>query len=96
MPPSLLLSLVFALLYGSVWHVIFGRRAWQLPVYLLAAVAGFFAGFAGGVALGVEWLRVGSIPLLASTLGAALALLGAWYLVLPAPAGHTSDAEADD
>lgn len=96
MPPSLLLSLVFALLYGSAWHVLVGRRAWQLPVYLLAAAAGFFGGFAAGVALGIEWLRVGSIPLLASTLGASLALVGTWYLVLPAPAAHTSDPETDD
>ncbi len=96
MPPSLLLSLVFALLYGSTWHVLFGRRAWQLPVYLVAAVAGFFAGFIAGVVLGIEWLRVGSIPLLASTLGASLALWGAWYLVLPASATQSNDAESDD
>lgn len=95
MPPSILLSLTIAVLYGSSWHVVFGRRLWQLPVYLLLSVAGFFAGYAGGVALGVEWLRLGSIPLLAASAGAFVGLVIGWYLVLPATPTLPRDAERD-
>jgi hypothetical protein len=83
MPPSILLSLTIATCFGCGFHALAGRRLWQWPVYWLAAVAGFFAGYVGGIASGVALLRIGSVPLLAATLGAALALALAWYFTTP-------------
>ena len=85
MPPSIVLSLVIALVYGCAFHVLVGRRSWQWPVYCVAATAGFFLGFVAGVALNINLLLLGSIPMLTATLG-AFGLLGiAWYLTSPDP-----------
>ncbi|CAN5811621.1 hypothetical protein BH20CHL1_BH20CHL1_00420 [soil metagenome] len=79
MPPSLLLGLTIATIYGCGCHALVGRRLWQWPLFWTAALLGFFMGHAAGVALGVEWLRIGSVPLLAATLGAAGALWLCWF-----------------
>lgn len=84
MSPSIILSLTIATALGSGFHAIAGRRLWQWPVYWASAVAGFFLGYVGGVALGIELLAVGSIPLLASLAGASLLLGLAWYFMAPA------------
>jgi hypothetical protein len=84
MPPSIALSLVLATAYGCVFHVVVGRRLWQWPLFVVVALAGFFAGYAAGVALGIEWLRVGSVPLLAASIGSLALLLLAWYFSAPA------------
>lgn len=83
MPPSILLSLTIATCYGCAFHVVAGRRIWQWPLFWVAAVAGFFAGYMLGVATGLEALRVGSVPVLAASLGAGIALLLAWYFSVP-------------
>jgi hypothetical protein len=79
MPPAIVLGMVLATLYGSAFHVVFGRKLWQWPLFLVAALVGFFGGYAAGVLLGFETLRVGVLPLLACTLGAALLLVVAWF-----------------
>lgn len=81
--PALILSLTLATLYGCGFHALAGRRIWQWPLFWSASLVGFFAGFAGGVAFGLEWLRVGSVPLLAATLGAALLVGIAWFFSAP-------------
>lgn len=83
MSPPIVLSVLIAVLYGSICHLFFGRRLWQLPVYLLSALIGFFAGFALGAAFNVEWLRVGAVPLFASSMGAFVALFICWYFSTP-------------
>ena len=84
MSPSIILSLTIATALGSGFHAIFGRRLWQWPVYWASAVAGFFLGYVGGVALGVELLPLGSVPLVSSVAGALLLLGLAWYFMAPA------------
>jgi hypothetical protein len=42
------------------------------------------AGFAAGVGWHFEWLRVGDVPLLSATLGAAGVLALAWFFSAPA------------
>jgi hypothetical protein len=79
MSPSIILSLVIATVYGCGFHAVFGRRLWQWPIFWLSAVAGFFLGYVLGVATGLEFGRIGSVPLVASTFGAAVALALAWY-----------------
>lgn len=83
MPPPILLSLTIATLYGCAWHAVFGRRIWQWPLFLGAAFVGFFGGYAAGVGLGIEWLRVGSVPLAAATAGAVLMLWLSWFFSAP-------------
>lgn len=84
MSPALILSLTFAIFYGSLAHALFGRRLWQWPLFLVASLAGFFGGFLAGVAWGFEWLRVGEVPLLTATLGAAACIALAWFFSAPA------------
>jgi hypothetical protein len=47
-------------------------------------VLGFFGGYVLGVVLGVEWLRVGSVPVAAASAGALTLLVLAWYFSAPA------------
>jgi hypothetical protein len=84
MPPSILMALVIALVYGSGFHALVGRRAWQWPVYCVAATAGFFLGYIAGVVLSIDVLLLGSIPLLPATAGALFLLGLAWYFTAPA------------
>jgi hypothetical protein len=79
------MGLVIALVYGCAFQVLAGRRAWQWPVYCVASAAGFFLGYIAGVALGIDVLLLGSIPMLTATLGALLMLGLAWYFTSPAP-----------
>jgi uncharacterized membrane protein YeaQ/YmgE (transglycosylase-associated protein family) len=81
--PPVLLGLTIATLYGCACHALFGRRLWQWPLFLVAGLIGFFCGYAAGVALGFEWIRIGSLPLVASTLGAALTLWLCWFFTSP-------------
>lgn len=78
-----MLSVLIALLYGSVFHLFFGQRLWQLPTYLASSLLGFFIGFAVGAALGLEWLRLGAVPLFAASLGAFATLFVCWYFSTP-------------
>jgi hypothetical protein len=84
LPPSIVLSLVLATTYGCLFHVCFGRRLWQWPLFWAVAVLGFFGGYVLGVVLGVEWLRVGSVPVAAASAGALTLLALAWYFSAPA------------
>ncbi len=83
MSPSIILSLTIATALGSGFHALLGRRLWQWPVYWASAVAGFFLGYVGGVALGIELLPLGSVPLFSSLAGALLLLGLAWYFMAP-------------
>jgi len=81
--PSIILSLTIATALGSGFHAVLGRRLWQWPVYWACAVLGFFLGYVGGVALGLELVPLGSIPLFSSLAGALLLLGLAWYFMAP-------------
>lgn len=84
-PPSLILALLLGSIYGLLCHSLLGRRLWQLPCYWAAALAGFFGGEALAVVAGVEWFRVGNVPLAAATLGAAVGLAICWFFTSPPP-----------
>lgn len=96
MPPAILLGLVLATLYSSAFHVLFGRRLWQWPLFWVAAVIGFFGGYAVGILLGFEAWRVGVLPLAACTLGALLLLGITWFFSTERLPGLLSAAESDD
>jgi hypothetical protein len=79
----LVLSVLIAFLYGGVFHLFFGMRLWQLPVYLVGSLVGFLVGFAVGSVFGVEWIRLGAVPLAASSLGAFGVLFVCWFFSTP-------------
>lgn len=85
MPPSVLLSLLLASIYGLLFHSLLGRRLWQLPCYWFSAVTGFFAGEAVAVLTGTDLVRVGNVPLVAATLGALVGLGICWFFTSPQP-----------
>jgi hypothetical protein len=79
MSPALLLSIIMAVFCGSLFHVLLGHRLWQWPLFIGAAIVGFFGGFLAAVAWNAEWLRVGDVPMALSVIG-ALATMGlAWF-----------------
>lgn len=81
MSPSVLVSLLLGSLYGLLWHAVAGRRWVQLPVYWFVGVLGFFVGYAAAITLGVELLRLGTVPLVEATLGSGIALAITWWLI---------------
>lgn len=81
--PPLILSLLIATIYGCGCHVLFGRRLWQWPLFWAASIVGFFAGFAVGVGMHAEWLRIGTVPLLAATVGSVAMLWLCWFFTTP-------------
>jgi len=86
--PAFLLAVLFATLYGSLYHLVRGGDWRRLLLYLGMAWAGFFAGhwFASG--RGWFFLMLGPIDLGGGTVGSYLFLgLGDWITrsILPRP-----------
>lgn len=90
MPPSLLLSLVLASIYGLLFHSLVGRRLWQLPCYWATAIAGFFLGELLATFMGASLLRLGNVPLAMASLIAWVALGVCWFFIAPLPDGPAS------
>ncbi len=89
MSPSVTLGFLLGSVYGLLAHLFVGRAWRELPVYWLTGVVGFFAGFIAAVLLGVELVRLGTVPLVETTLGSLACLaLTAWL----ARRGGTPDA----
>lgn len=70
-PPWLILSLAIAVLYGALFHLLWGRTAVGLLRAVGIAVAGFLAGEAGARLAGFKLLMVGDVHL-------AMASIAAW------------------
>lgn len=84
MSPSVLLSVLIAGILGLLAHATLGRYLWQLPVYLLAAVAGVFAGEIAAALAGGGWLRYGNVPIGSTLIGGLGAILLAWLVTFRA------------
>jgi hypothetical protein len=80
MSPLVLLSLLIAGVLGFVAHAALGRYLWQLPVYLIAAMIGVFAGEVAAVLAGGGLLRYGSMPVGNALIGGLGAILLAWLI----------------
>lgn len=96
MSPPLLLSALVAGLLGLTAHAALGRRLWQLPVYLLAAYAGVFAGEVVAALTGGGLLRYGSVPIGSALIGGAGAVFFAWLLMMRAVLGGGMNGDAGD
>ncbi len=79
MPPSLVLSLLLSSICGLLFHSMFGRKLWQLPCFVLAAVVGFHLGEVLAILAGVEFLRLGNIPMAPAVAGAVGGLFICWF-----------------
>jgi hypothetical protein len=77
--PALLFSLLIALLYGALYHLIRDGGFWRLILFFFLSVFGFALGHLFGLWRGWVWLPVGTINLGVSTIGSLLILLlGDW------------------
>ena len=90
-PATLLLAVALATMYGAGFHVWQGGGARRLALYLLAGWLGFALGHIIGSVLNLQLLMIGELNFFTATLGSALALFLARWLVisdiLPAPRG---------
>ncbi|MCA1668811.1 MAG: hypothetical protein LC793_15730 [Thermomicrobia bacterium] len=84
MSPSVLLTLLIAGMLGLLAHATLGRFLWQLPVYLVAAAAGTFAGEVAATLAGGGWLRYGTLPVGSALVGGLGAILLAWLVTFRA------------
>ncbi|HEX5502678.1 MAG TPA: hypothetical protein VFW96_08650 [Thermomicrobiales bacterium] len=80
MSPAVVLTLSLGSIYGLLCHAFVGRRWRQLPLYWAVGVAGFLAGYVVAVVSGLDVVRLGAVPLLATTLGSLAALAATAWL----------------
>ena len=77
--PSLLLALIIALAYGTLYHLIRNGGAWRFLFYMGLSVLGFAAGHLVGLWRGWTLFPLGALNLGISTLGSLVILiLGDW------------------
>jgi hypothetical protein len=93
MSPSVLLSALIAGILGLLAHAVAGRYLWQLPVYLLAAMAGVFGGEIAAALTGGGWLRYGNVPVGSAIVGGLAGLILAWLITFRA---MTRDDDEDE
>lgn len=72
--PSLVLSAVLAVMHVSLYVLIRGRVGARLPVLIVAAFLGAWAGDAIGGRVGADPLRIGDYSVLAASLVAWLGI----------------------
>jgi len=72
--PALVLSVIVGLFHVSAYVFIRGRAGARLPLLIVAAILGAWAGDTVGARLGTDPLRVGEFNLLASSFVAWLAI----------------------
>ena len=72
--PALVLSVIVGLFHVSAYVFIRGRAGARLPLLIVAAILGAWAGDTVGARLGIDPLRVGEFNLLASSFVAWLAI----------------------
>ena len=72
--PPLVLSVIVGLFHVSAYVFIRGRAGARLPLLIVAAILGAWAGDTVGARLGIDPLRIGEFNLLASSIVAWLAI----------------------
>lgn len=71
---TFILMLVLAGLCGFAFHLFFGRSLGSIPFYLLASLGGAVVGFMVATLLGLNFMMVGGLPILATAGGSLLFL----------------------
>lgn len=80
--PALLLLLLIATASAALAHLLWGRRWTQLPVFLLAALAGCIVVYVAQLRLPLDLPRPAGVPVLEVVLGTWLLLIVASRLRL--------------
>ena len=68
--PALILSVLVGVFHASLYVLIRGSAGGRLPIIIVAAILGTWAGDALGDRLGFELLTIGDFHLVAASLGA--------------------------
>lgn len=68
--PALILSVLVGIFHASLYVLIRGTAGGRLPIIVMAAILGAWAGDALGDRLGIELLTIGDFRLVAASLGA--------------------------
>jgi hypothetical protein len=77
--PAILFSLLIALLYGALYHLIRDGGFWRLILFCFLSVFGFALGYLVGLWRGWVFIPLGTINLGVSTIGSfVILLLGDW------------------
>jgi len=77
--PAILFSLLIALLYGAIYHLIRDGGFWRLILYCLLSIFGFAIGYLIGLWRGWVWIPLGTINFGVCTVGSLIFLLvGDW------------------
>jgi len=77
---GLVLGFLISTIYGALFHLLVGGKPRRLLLYVLASWIGFVLGHFLGDLLGIEALKLGTIHLLAASIGSWTALILAWFL----------------
>lgn len=88
--PSIVLAVVFAVLHVSIYVLIRGRTGARVPLLLLAAFLGAWAGDTIGARLGGDPLRIGDFSVLSASI---LAWVGIGVVAVLAVLGTSARAE---
>jgi hypothetical protein len=83
-PPAPILAVLVGIFHTALFVVIRGSAGGQLPLLLLAAALGAWAGDALGARLGIDLLRIGDFRLVTAS---AMAWLGIGFVALVAILG---------
>ena len=78
--PTILLALLVALFYGSLYHFIRGGNGWRLLLFLGLSILGFAVGQLTGFWRGWHLFMIGQLNLGLGTLGSILFLIGGEWL----------------
>jgi hypothetical protein len=84
--PSLVLAILVGIFNTALYVLIRGSAGGQLPLLLVAAILGAWAGDALGARLGLDILRLGDFRILAAT---AVSWIGIGFVAIVAILGPT-------
>lgn len=77
---SIVLGLLLATVYGTLFHVLIGGPARRLLLYVMASWIGFALGHLAGDVFLIDWFQLGPLNLLSASVGSWVALIGSWWL----------------
>ena len=84
--PALLLAALVGTFHAAAFVFVRGTAGGQLPLLLLAAILGAWAGDALGARMGIDLLRIGDFRLLTASVGAWLGLAAVAVIAILEPA----------
>ena len=78
--PTATFGFILATLYGAGFHFVVGGDVRRLALFLLSAWIGFTLGHVLGVTFMIDILNIGTLRVVAATIGALVALIAAHFL----------------